>query len=254
MFDARRRIAEVIDIYNNKRPHTSLNYSTPREAHKMHGEQVRRWKNYYKTNESPEKNKEIILSLTTDVRTPVQASGLKFEKSIIICQQKSGRVTSFFDLVQHMIKKEDYDEFIQKRVAAKNPEMSVAQVKEVSQRIFWNLNFGFILAMIDRVTIALGARTLIKICDSVCDRMDSPVSFLIKENIAMRYQHNIRIDEIKAYDIKKLAPLTRNALLFFVNQFCKYNRIEESDRQKLKRLGLSINNQTLLLENNQDRR
>ena len=76
MFDARRRIAEVIDIYNNKRPHTSLNYSTPREAHKMHGEQVRRWKNYYKTNESPEKNKEIILSLTTDVRTPVQASGL----------------------------------------------------------------------------------------------------------------------------------------------------------------------------------
>ena len=76
MFDARRRIAEVIDIYNNKRPHTSLNYSTPREAHKMHGEQVRRWKNYYKTNESPEKNKEIILTLTTDVRTLVQASGL----------------------------------------------------------------------------------------------------------------------------------------------------------------------------------
>lgn len=75
LFDARRRIAEVIDIYNNKRPHTSLNYSTPREAHKMHGEQVRRWKNYYKTNESPEKNKEIILSLTTGVRTPVQASG-----------------------------------------------------------------------------------------------------------------------------------------------------------------------------------
>ena len=54
----------------------SLDYSTPREAHKMHGEQVRRWKNYYKTNESPEKTKEIVLSLTTDVRTPVQASGL----------------------------------------------------------------------------------------------------------------------------------------------------------------------------------
>ena len=76
MFDARRRIAEVIDIYNNKRPHMSLDYSTPHEAHKMHGEQVRRWKNYYKTNESPEKTKKIVLSLTTDVRTPVQASGL----------------------------------------------------------------------------------------------------------------------------------------------------------------------------------
>ena len=76
MFDARRRIAEVIDIYNNKRPHMSLDYSTPHEAHKMHGEHVRSWKNYYKTNESPEKTKKIVLSLTTDVRTPVQASGL----------------------------------------------------------------------------------------------------------------------------------------------------------------------------------
>ena len=76
MFDARRRIAEVIDIYNNKRPHMSLNYLTPRDAHKMHGEQVRRWRNYYKTHESPEQTKEKILSLTTDVRTPIQTSGL----------------------------------------------------------------------------------------------------------------------------------------------------------------------------------
>lgn len=74
--DARRRTAEVIEIYNNKRPHMSLNYLTPRDAHKMHGEQVRRWRNYYKTHESPEQTKEKILSLTTDVRTPIQTSGL----------------------------------------------------------------------------------------------------------------------------------------------------------------------------------
>ena len=54
----------------------SLNYLTPRDAHKMHGEQVRRWRNYYKTHESPEQTKEKILSLTTDVRTPIQTSGL----------------------------------------------------------------------------------------------------------------------------------------------------------------------------------
>lgn len=162
-------------------------------------------------------------------------------------------VSSFFDLVQNMIKKENYDDFIQKRVAAKNPKMSESQVKVVSQNIFWNLNFGFILGMIDRITMALGAKTLISISDSVCDKIDSPASFIIKENIAMRYQHNIRIDEIKAYDTKRLAPLSKNALLFFVNQFCKYNRIEESDRQRLKNLGLSVNKQPLLMESNQER-
>ena len=74
--DARMRIAQVIDIYNNKRPHLSLNYVTPSQAYLMVGEQTRKWKNYYKTNKSPEKDEEIILSLTTDVRTNLQTSGL----------------------------------------------------------------------------------------------------------------------------------------------------------------------------------
>jgi hypothetical protein len=42
----------------------------------MSGEQIKRWKNYYKTKESPEKDEEKILSLTTDVRTSLQTSGL----------------------------------------------------------------------------------------------------------------------------------------------------------------------------------
>lgn len=74
--DARIRIAQVIDIYNNKRPHLSLNYATPNQAYIMEGEQTKKWKNYYKTNKSPEKDEEIILSLTTDVRTCLQTSGL----------------------------------------------------------------------------------------------------------------------------------------------------------------------------------
>lgn len=74
--DARTRISEVIDIYNNKRPHLSLNYATPNQAYMMVGEQARKWKNYYKSKENPEKTEEIILSLTNDVRTNLQTSGL----------------------------------------------------------------------------------------------------------------------------------------------------------------------------------
>ena len=157
-------------------------------------------------------------------------------------------VSSYFDLVKRMIQKENYDDFIQKRVAEKNPNMTEQQVKTISQNIFWNLNFGFILTMIERITTSMGAKTLINISDNVCDRMGSPAMFVVKENMAMRYQHNVRIDEINKYDTRHLAPVTRNALLFFINLFCRYNRIDDSDRQKLKKLGLDTKKIPLLPE------
>lgn len=45
---ARSRIANVINIYNDKRPHLSIDYLTPNEAHVSEGEIKKRWKNYYK--------------------------------------------------------------------------------------------------------------------------------------------------------------------------------------------------------------
>ena len=65
--DAYRRVAEVINIYNNKRPHLSLNYKTPSEAYFETGEQVRVWKNYYKGN-TPEEVVNVINELTSGCR------------------------------------------------------------------------------------------------------------------------------------------------------------------------------------------
>lgn len=60
--DARKRIAEVINTYNSKRPHLSLEYHTPDQAHDMSGIQKKMWKNYYH-NQS--KDSEMIMVLTT---------------------------------------------------------------------------------------------------------------------------------------------------------------------------------------------
>ena len=65
--DAYRRGAEVINLYNNKRPHLSLNYKTPAEAHLETGEQKRVWKNYYKGN-NPEEVAKVISDLTSGCR------------------------------------------------------------------------------------------------------------------------------------------------------------------------------------------
>lgn len=158
-------------------------------------------------------------------------------------------ISSFFVLVKHLIKKDDYDNFIKKRIAEKNPNLTPVQVSQLSQNIFWNLNFGFILAIIDRITGSLGAKTLIGISDNVCKRMNTPASFVIMQEIAMRYQHNIRIGELNEKELSQFSPITRNVLFFFINQFCRYNRIDETDRQRLKRLGLNTDKMPLLPQN-----
>ena len=45
---AKVSVKKIIDFYNEKRPHRSINWHTPNEAHKVIGNIKRVWKNYYK--------------------------------------------------------------------------------------------------------------------------------------------------------------------------------------------------------------
>ena len=58
---ALKRISEIINIYNNIRPHASLNYLTPESAYTENGIQERKWKNSYGRMRD---NEEMITSLT----------------------------------------------------------------------------------------------------------------------------------------------------------------------------------------------
>ena len=49
-----RGISIAISIYNHQRPHGSIDYLTPIEAHFRSGELKRRWKNYYTKKAKPE--------------------------------------------------------------------------------------------------------------------------------------------------------------------------------------------------------
>jgi putative transposase len=45
---AKERIAEIIEIYNSKRPHSSCDMLTPQEAHEQFGKLKKHWKKYRK--------------------------------------------------------------------------------------------------------------------------------------------------------------------------------------------------------------
>lgn len=47
--EAEKEIAKIIAIYNQRRPHASLDYLTPEQAHQGSGELKKRWKNYRKS-------------------------------------------------------------------------------------------------------------------------------------------------------------------------------------------------------------
>ena len=58
--DAYLRIGQVVEIYNTKRPHLSLNYQTPVQAYTQTGEQIRKWKNYYKSKNKEDEKDRIL--------------------------------------------------------------------------------------------------------------------------------------------------------------------------------------------------
>lgn len=60
---ARLRISEIVRIYNEKRPHLSIDYLTPDEAHKVDGEIKKRWKNYYNQGNDTNSGSSSVISL-----------------------------------------------------------------------------------------------------------------------------------------------------------------------------------------------
>ncbi len=50
--EARSHLSRIIRIYNELRPHSSLDMNTPCFAHAKHGVLTRRWKNYYKRKQT----------------------------------------------------------------------------------------------------------------------------------------------------------------------------------------------------------
>lgn len=157
-------------------------------------------------------------------------------------------ISSFFELVNQIISEDDYAGFIREKILEEKPELSVEKATETAQDFFWNMNFGFIVGMIQRISSGLGSKALIPISDSVCDAISTPASFIIKHNIAMRSAKNLRIGELLNYKegFKSFSPVTYNVLLNLVVQFCRYNRISDRDRQELKKLGLNTDKLPLL--------
>jgi transposase InsO family protein len=55
---ANQSVKQAINVYNTRRPHSSLDMLTPEVAHQTEGPLKRRWRNYYPKNE-----KEVAMAM-----------------------------------------------------------------------------------------------------------------------------------------------------------------------------------------------
>lgn len=147
-------------------------------------------------------------------------------------------ISQFFEIVKKMIVEPNYDQFLVDRVLEIDPKLKDEAAHERAQKIFWNINFGFIVGMIKKISTSLGSRNTIAISDSVCSQNVTPIKYIIQQDIAMRHAKNLRLDEIIGSGNLDMPDVAKNALVFSVAQFCRYNRISDKDRNKLQQYGI----------------
>lgn len=61
---------------------------------------------------------------------------------------------------------------------------------KLAKRLFWNLNFGMVYGMMTKIISSLGSSLLTISIDKVCNKMNTPSSFIIKQGINLWYNKN----------------------------------------------------------------
>ncbi len=153
-------------------------------------------------------------------------------------------LSSFFELIREEYQQEELVKFISDRLEifaeSKKKRPSRKELEKVSRIIFWNINFLLIYGVLYKIVHSLGSDKLINIVEAVCDKRNTPASFIIKHGILMWYSKNLQIESIAERRNKKdFSVIARRILDFEIVGHSRTHTINYRDRQKIiDRLGI----------------
>ena len=150
----------------------------------------------------------------------------------------------FFVLIRDKGLQDEIINFIKEGIAKINnfSKYPHDEQQTIARKIFWNLNFGVILCFIDHAVKSLGSRKLIDIINELCDKINTPASFLVQHGILMWYMKNIDIAAFKDKVKEKYFSMTAKQLLTcMVVKHCNFHNISYKDRERICRV-LGIKN------------
>jgi predicted nucleotidyltransferase len=116
-------------------------------------------------------------------------------------------LASFIEVIRNEESQNFVEDFIRKRLEQVISEKETKEEKEkllanedklkkIATNIFWNFNFSIIYGLNSKIIHSLGSNKLTNVIESVCDKENTPATFIIKHGIYMWYNKSLQIDEI----------------------------------------------------------
>ncbi len=142
----------------------------------------------------------------------------------------------FFDMIKKENHQKELISFISKRLLKiiKNNEITEEKLNYTARKIFWNLSFFTIYGVINKITRALGSKSLLDVINNVCDNKDSPITFMIKHCVCMWYNKSLYLDDISD-QIRKgnFSETVKRLIELQVIEYCSMHKISYKDRQRI---------------------
>jgi len=175
-------------------------------------------------------------------------------------------LTSFFDIIKNDNAQQEIVKYITDRlnVIIEDKERKDKEEKQkpkppareklesLSKMIFWNENFFFVYNVINKIIHSLGSNQLIEIVENVCNKENTPASFLLKHGILMWYNKNVQIDNIiKKIDEDDFSETTKRIMRFMIINHCSIHAIDFKEKQKIEHK-LGIPSQKLLIQKDKE--
>ncbi len=152
----------------------------------------------------------------------------------------------FFEIIKNKETQKSIIEFISnvlsKIITERKKNLNEIELEKIARIIFWNLNFFFVYAIINKIAHSLGSDKLIEIIENVHNRINTPASFLVREKILMWYLKNLKLDEIvKNIRQKNFSDIARRVIELMIADFCYLHPVSYRDRQRIQnKLGIFI--------------
>jgi hypothetical protein len=159
-------------------------------------------------------------------------------------------ITSFVDIIKDENNQKEIEDFlynalntvIEERGFKPSPE----KLQKIIKTIFWNANFNLISAMINKIVHSLGSDKLTQTIANVCNKIDTPATFIVKHSILMWYNKNLQVDNIAdRVEQNGFSKTAKNILYYKVVNFCQMHTLDYKENTKIEKR-LKIDRQHLL--------
>lgn len=150
-------------------------------------------------------------------------------------------LSSFFEVIKNVDGQKAIIDFISdrlKKIIEENEKekskLNDEKLKKYAKNIFWNSNFFIVCGIINKIVHSLGSDKLTEIMKRVCDKLNTPASFIVKHGILMWYTKNLQIEGIaEKFNERDFSETAKKVIRFMIINHCALHQIDYKDKQRI---------------------